>query len=786
MSFFNHGILGINARNLLYIKPYNPKIAVNLADDKIKTKQFLQARGIPVPKLLARIKNIPELEKFDWDSLPDNFVLKPNSGFGGEGIVVIQKRIGQNFGRVDGEMMTIFDLESHIESILSGRFAITNTFDQAFFEQRLIPHDFFKNFTEVGLPDIRIVVHNLIPVMAMMRVPSAQSEGKANLHLGAFGIGIDISKGETTHAVRYNKIVSEIPGHGLIKGYKIPFWDDILLIASKLQQITNLGYLACDIVLDKNQGPILLEINARAGLMVQIANLAPLRKRLERIKGIKVNSPEKGVRIGQDLFGQKIEKDIKNISGKEIIGHRDHIELHLAQGGNKTILARIRPDLDKSYFSKSLVEELKKIGELQKSAQENFKVKFNLGGKKIQTVVGVMNMEDKDYSVIVGRRELKDFLIDPLKEYVPTAVKKKDIDLKSVDKRICDIDSKLKILYNLRPDNLDEELHKFEENNQYNPRFVYPELDFDPEDLLDRLKYIETDSSPLGQLFENKKTELKLKINLLQKRGEAEEFTQTSLKLFAKPNLRIVRLARQQMKYFAKNSEDQTSSKLLTAFDVKENFEKVFEKYGLTTWKVILKDNMVVDCSAGKNGFLFLKKEAQFTKHKIEELIRHEIETHILTAANGALQPYNIFQRGTANYLIAQEGLAVYNQTHFSEQKNEPKGWGVLGVHAALENNFSQTYQTLIEFGVPDDIALRTTVKVKRGLTDTRQKGAFTKESIYLSGYKKLEEYLKAGGKIASLYLGKINFSDVPLLEKTEFIKPPKYLPDYWKNEAQA
>jgi hypothetical protein len=56
-----------------------------LADSKLLSKRKLGKSEIPVPKLLAKIKSIEELENFDWSSLPSSFALKPNRGFGGEG-----------------------------------------------------------------------------------------------------------------------------------------------------------------------------------------------------------------------------------------------------------------------------------------------------------------------------------------------------------------------------------------------------------------------------------------------------------------------------------------------------------------------------------------------------------------------------------------------------------------------------------------------------------------------------------------------------------------------------
>ena len=58
LSFLrHHGVLGLNARNLLYLKPYNPKKAVAFADSKLKTKSYLSARGIPTPNFFTGAHN---------------------------------------------------------------------------------------------------------------------------------------------------------------------------------------------------------------------------------------------------------------------------------------------------------------------------------------------------------------------------------------------------------------------------------------------------------------------------------------------------------------------------------------------------------------------------------------------------------------------------------------------------------------------------------------------------------------------------------------------------------
>ncbi|MBD3360412.1 hypothetical protein GF366_01265, partial [Candidatus Peregrinibacteria bacterium] len=464
MFFSNKGILGINARNLLYIRPYNPKKAVKLADDKVKTKQYLSARDIPVPKLYGLIKTNEELEKFDFNSLSLKFVIKPNHGFGGEGIIPIINKKNDYFITAGGKTFTKEQIRDHIRDIIDGRFSISNISDTAFFEQYIESDERIGKYSYEGLPDIRVVAHNLIPVMAMLRLPTKESGGKANLHQGAIGVGIDIAKGETTHIAYKNEIIEELPDElGKIKGLKIPYWDEILLIASKTQIVTNLGYMAVDIGLDKSSGPVVLEINARAGLGLQIANLAPLRKRLERIEGVKVTSPIKGVRIAKDMFGNTLEKEIAHLSGKEVIAKEEDVEIIQKKGVFK-VNARVDTGQERSILDE---ETAAKAGLLENTEayddeKSTLKLKFTIKNKRIQTVVDIEKIPSKKYKMIIGSRDLHDFLVDASqkteekekeasKKIINKNNKQKKNNFYEIDQQLIQIDNKIKLLYHLRP-----------------------------------------------------------------------------------------------------------------------------------------------------------------------------------------------------------------------------------------------------------------------------------------------------------------------------------------------
>ena len=226
-TFFERwaGILGINARNLLYISRYNTKANKSFADDKMFTKNYLQSRGLGTAKVFSVIKNYQELNNFNPKSLPESFVIKPNSGYGGEGIIVFTEKKGDKFVDIEGEEYDWKAIYRHASSILDGKYAISGLYDQVIVEERLMAHDFFKLYVEKGLPDIRVIVFNYVPVIAMLRLPTPESKGKANLHMGAVGVGIDIATGSATFAVQHGKFIGQLPNGENLRDIKIPRWD---------------------------------------------------------------------------------------------------------------------------------------------------------------------------------------------------------------------------------------------------------------------------------------------------------------------------------------------------------------------------------------------------------------------------------------------------------------------------------------------------------------------------------------------------------------------------------
>ncbi len=280
------GVLGINRRNAEYTLIYNERRLYPLVDDKLLTKELARKAGAAVPELYGVIETHRDVRRLgEVVGEHHDFVVKPSRGFGGEGIVVIAERSRGAYRTTSGTVMDEGELAFHVSGILSGIYSLGGQPDKALIEYRVKFDPIFEAITFRGVPDIRIVVFLGVPTMAMVRLPTRASDGKANLHRGAIGTGVDIATGRTLTAVLRNSVVAEHPDTGNpVAGVQIPGWPALLDLAARSYEMTGLGYQGIDIVLDRDLGPLILELNARPGLNIQIANRAGLHKRLAQVE----------------------------------------------------------------------------------------------------------------------------------------------------------------------------------------------------------------------------------------------------------------------------------------------------------------------------------------------------------------------------------------------------------------------------------------------------------------------------------------------------------------------
>lgn len=282
------GILGMNRRNAACILDHNPRDRFPLVDDKLRMRDLCRRIGVPTPKVFAEIAYHSALRRLD-EMLHglDDFVLKPSRGAAGRGILVIAGRQGRHFLRHNGDTVRRDQIRQHISDILSGMYSLGGHLDQAIIQQRVQLHPAFAKISYQGIPDIRVILYRNEPAMAMLRLPTKESGGRANLHQGGLGVGVDLFTGFTHHAVQRNHFVLQHPDTSIpVIGFRVPYWQEVLDMSRRVAEAAGLGYIGVDIVIDAHEGPMLLEANARPGLAIQIANGQGLLPRLAEIDAL--------------------------------------------------------------------------------------------------------------------------------------------------------------------------------------------------------------------------------------------------------------------------------------------------------------------------------------------------------------------------------------------------------------------------------------------------------------------------------------------------------------------
>jgi alpha-L-glutamate ligase-like protein len=306
--------LGLNRRNQEFMLRLNPPRLVGLVDHKVQTKEVLARHGLPVPETFGRYVRQRELELLAREvERRSEFALKPARGAGGEGVVVIAGRHQDRLVKASGAQLRVGDLVAHAADIIAGAFSLSQSRDEAVLEHRLAPEAVLARYSPGGIPDVRVVVFRGVPVMAMLRLPTHASDGRANLHVGGVGVGLDLPSGRAVHAIRRDRGILLHPDtQQPLSAIQVPCWDDILLLAARSYDAIPLGYFGIDIVIDVRLGPVILELNARPGLSIQLANHRGLRRALDELSQRTVEKLAASERVAVGLK-----------SAREALGQRD-------------------------------------------------------------------------------------------------------------------------------------------------------------------------------------------------------------------------------------------------------------------------------------------------------------------------------------------------------------------------------------------------------------------------------------------------------------------------------
>jgi alpha-L-glutamate ligase-like protein len=416
-------VLGMNARNQLFVK-LNSRQAKSICYSKHATKLLMESRDIPTPKIISVFVTSEDINDFDWDSLEKNFVIKPTNGHAGKGVVVFRKKVSdKKWSDAVGNIWDLEDIKIHCYDILSGQFSSHGQEHNVIIEERIPIHHKLLKYTYRGTPDIRVIVFNSVPVMAMLRLSTEESEGRANISQGAIAVGIDMATGVTTHAVAHkNKSIKYLPGtKKKLNGIIIPFWKKTLITAVRAANAAELKFSGIDIFLHEEKGPMVVELNVRPGLSIQNANKAGLKKRLERVEDLNVLNPEHGVKIAQALFAEKYSDKIMAKEGLTVIDPKIEVEVFGDEKQQEIVMASVNTGRFSSAIASELAEKLDKIDIddllwFQQDTREGkvpvVEVKIKINEKNIKSTMLVSKRLNKtSYKIELGRKDLAGFLV---------------------------------------------------------------------------------------------------------------------------------------------------------------------------------------------------------------------------------------------------------------------------------------------------------------------------------------------------------------------------------------
>ncbi len=351
----------------------------------------------------------------------------------------------------------------------------------------------------------------------------------------------------------------------------------------------------------------------------------------------------------------------------------------------------------------------------------------------------------------------------------------------AVDHELCRIDTTMNWLQALSPVDNDALWRTFEANGLRNcPKLRYRPLDFDPRALRQRIDEIpigDVEDPILEALFAEKQKELSLFTVLLELRDTSGALA-ASLELFGGTEPRIQNIAERILKevYSDLPAEEQCGCDVLVS-SARTMIETYRQNHPDFEAEVVVRDDLNGNLMVSGHR-LFVARTTRVPFSRVAPLLAHEVGTHLLTHYNGLQQSPRILACGLAGYDELQEGLAAFSEFlagNLPARRLRTLAARVVAARLAVEEKpLQEIFDTLHEEYrmLPSD-AFEVAVRALRG-------GGLTKDAVYLRGLDELLEYLKAGGCLEKLHLGKFALSQLPLLEKLEakgWIQAPRMLP---------
>lgn len=352
-----------------------------------------------------------------------------------------------------------------------------------------------------------------------------------------------------------------------------------------------------------------------------------------------------------------------------------------------------------------------------------------------------------------------------------------DDALKMVDEDLFIMLKKVELLDYLNPINVESEKRRFIKSKyKVYPIFRYKPLPFDVNSVrrnLYKLPIEKIKDVTLKSLYEEIIDEFANKIELLILRGQ-REFLYSSLKNYGEPDKADLNNA----KFILHCNSENQDHELISSNEVAEIIREDIKEYGFKCHVELVKNLVSGAMVVNSTKTLKLRKDATFPKSLAKGLSHHEIGVHMLTTVNAGYQPLKFLRLGMPNNTVTQEGLAIlseYLSANFDLGRLKTLALRVLAINSMLKQyDFIETFTMLKDdYGMEDENAFYLTTRVYRG-------GGFTKDYLYLKGFKLMHDYHFARYDLTKLFLGKCSHTYARLLDELisrEILFPPKFVP---------
>ena len=355
-----------------------------------------------------------------------------------------------------------------------------------------------------------------------------------------------------------------------------------------------------------------------------------------------------------------------------------------------------------------------------------------------------------------------------------------------IDRQLADVDRSFDLLLQATPVNAESAWRDFRRAKfEKPPVFYYRPLPMDPV-LLKRQLYLipveRIEDPTLSYLFRQKQDELDRQITLL---GDVDtpRFLPESLQAYGGVSDALLRHAKELLDRVPTRSGEEVIGGQLSATEFARRAQQELGFYQEQcpdfSATVAVREDMYAGMMVSGDQLL-IGGRTRVPRRRVDALLQHEIGTHLITRYNGRVQPFQQLEVGLAGYDGLQEGLAVlaeYLVGGLSRFRMRVLAARVVAARQMLDGaSFIDTFRTLDRnYEFSQRTAYTITMRIYRG-------GGLTKDAVYLRGLLHILKYLREGGELEPLFIGKVAAAHLPLIAELAMrgiIKPPALHPRY-------